>query len=88
MISVEKTSSGLVVSGNTRMVAIILTAGSDTASVAVDDSADGSGSVLATLKAAANTTRVFTIIEPGIKAATGLYATITGTSPKVYVVYR
>ena len=88
MISVEKTSSGLIVSGNTRMVAIILTAGSDAASVAVDDSTDGSGSVLATLKAATGTTQSFSIVEPGIKASTGLYATITGTSPKVYVVYR
>jgi len=88
MISAEKTSSGLVVSGNTRLMAIILTAGSNAASVAVDDSIDGSGDILVTLKAATNTSRVFTIGQPGIKASTGLYATITGTSPKIYVVYR
>lgn len=88
MISVEKTSSGLIVTGNTRLIAIILTAGSDTASVAVDNSTDGSGSVLATLKAATNTSRTFTIGHPGIKASTGLYATITGSTPKIYVVYR
>jgi len=88
MISVEKTTSGLVVTGNTRLSSIILTAGSDAASVAVDDSSDGSGSVLATLKAAANTTEIFTITQPGVKAATGLYATLTGTSPKAYVIYR
>jgi len=88
MISIEKTSSGLIVSGNTRMVAIILTAGSDAATVVVDDSTDGSGSVLATLKTVANTSRPFTIGHPGIKASDGLYVTITGTDPKVYVVYR
>jgi len=88
MISLEKTSSGLIVDANTRLISVILTAGSNTSTVAVDDSSDGSGNVLVTLSATAGTSRVFTIGHPGIKASSGLYATITGTSPKVYVVYR
>ena len=88
MISVEKTSSGLIVAGNTRMIAATLVGGSDQATLEIKDAITDTGSVLLTIVAAANTTEFFSICLPGVKASSGLYAKLTGTSPKAYIVYR
>ena len=88
MISKEKTSSGLVVAGNTRMTATTLVGGSDQATLEIKDAITDTGSVLLTIVVATNTTKVFSICMPGVKASSGLYAKLTGTSPKAYIVYR
>lgn len=84
--STTRSSSGTVLSGPGTLRAVLVTAGVDAASVTIYDNTAGSGTVLAVVKAAANTSAQWT--PPGGQAASkGLYATITGTSPSVTVVY-
>lgn len=69
------------------LVAVLLTAGADAASATIYDNTEGSGTVLAVVKAAINTTVSWTPPD-GQAAARGIHAVITGTAPSCTVVYR
>jgi hypothetical protein len=79
------TVTGAVKGSRGALASVVLTAGIDAASVVLDDSADGSGAKLCTLKAAANTTAVWTPAMP--QAFSLLYATVTGTTPEITIQY-
>jgi len=81
------TASGLVRSGPGALLAVLLTAGVDAASVTLYDNTVGSGTKLAVLKAALDATVNWTPAAGQI-CSTGLYAELTGTTPDVFVVYR
>lgn len=82
-------ASAAVATGNVWLKSITLTAAADAASVAVDDSTDGAGTDLLTLKAAIGTTVTWRAGDPkGVFFGTALYATITGTSPAVSFEYE
>lgn len=84
--STNLAASAAVRTGPGTLVAVLLTGGSDAATVIIYDNTAGSGTVLAKLAAAANTTVQWT--PPGGQiCATGLYATISGTAPSITVVY-
>lgn len=85
--SVEKTSSGLVKTGPGQLCSVILTGGSDAASLILYNNTTNSGTIVVTLKVAAGATVVFTPVQPWPFTA-GLYATISGTGPAVYVGYQ
>lgn len=76
------TASGQIVTGVGRAVCFVLTAGSDTATVTLYDNTAGSGTIVGKLSAVANTS-VTLNIPGGFAFSTGIYATITGTSPSV-----
>jgi hypothetical protein len=79
-------ASGLVRTGSGILVAVLLTAGADAASVTIYDNTTTTGSVLAVLKAAAGATVSW--VPSGHQACSiGLYAVITGTTPSVCTVY-
>ena len=80
------TATGGVLTGSGALIAVVLTAGSDTATVTLDDSTDGSGTSIVTLSATANTSVVFAPCV-ALPVGTGIYATTTGTGEKVSVVY-
>ena len=80
------TASGVVLANSGALAGIVLTAGSDVATVTLDDSTDGTGTVIIKLSAAANTSVVFTP-DVMLDVANGIYATITGTAPNVTVLY-
>jgi len=80
-------ADGIVKAANGQLVGATLTAGSDTATLILYDNASAaSGTKLATLKAAANTTASFTPAVPYV-ATKGIYADIDGTGPVATVVY-
>jgi hypothetical protein len=81
------TSSGAVKSGAGRVGAISLAAGSDAATVILDDSTGGSGTNKWKLAAIANGGDSISFPEP-ILFGTGIYATLTGTGPAVSVSYE
>ena len=81
------TSSGAVKSAAGRVSAVSLAAGSDAATVILDDSTGGSGT--AKWKLAAVTGMGDSIaFDPPILFAVGIYATLTGTAPAVSVAYE
>lgn len=83
----EVTADGIVSARPGALVGIILTGGSDLATVIIYDNASAaSGTKLATIKAAANTTTVW---ECSISRShsKGLYADITGTDAVAYIGY-
>lgn len=80
------TADGQVKSGPGALVAVVLTAGTDLATVTLYDNTAASGTVLCTLKAAANSSVVFTPARP-YAFAKGCYADLSGTGPEVTVVY-
>jgi len=83
------TASGVIKGASGALLGIVLTGAADAASVTIYDNATtNSGPILAVLKAAINTTVVWTAPAGGQAAASGLYATITGTTPNLSVVYR
>lgn len=86
--SINKTSSAVVSANPGTLYSVVLTAGSDAATVTLYDNASaGSGTIICKLAAAAaNTTTTW---SPGVRipVANGIYATITGTSPSVTVAY-
>ena len=84
--SLALTASGQVKARPGALVAVIITGGADAASVTVYDNTVTSGTILAVVKAAINTTVTFCPAVP-IVASKGLYATITGTTPNVTVVF-
>ena len=79
-------SSAAVKTGPGALAGVLLTAGADQASVTIYDNTAGSGTKLAVLKAAANTTASWTPTDPQV-CSTGLYADISGTTPDVFVLY-
>jgi len=80
-------ASGVAKARGGALVAVLLTAAGDAASVILyDNPSAGSGVVLATLKAGIGLTVVFCPAVP-YAAASGIYATITGTAPSVTVVF-
>lgn len=80
------TADGAVRTGPGQLVAVLLTGGSDQATLVLYDNTGASGTKLATLKAAANTTVTWTPATPYV-ASKGIYADITGTGPVATVVY-
>lgn len=85
--SVEKTTDGAVKASGGQLCSVVLTAGSDTATVVLyNNPSAASGTKVLTLKAAANTSVVFTPVQP-LSFSAGLYADLTGTDPAVYVGY-
>jgi len=80
------TADGAVKSGPGALVAVALSGGTDAATVVLYDNTAASGTVLCTLKAAANESAVFTPALP-YAFAKGCYADLTGTGPEVTVVY-
>ncbi len=80
------TADGAAKSGPGALVAVALAGGTDAATVVLYDNTAASGTVLCTLKAAANESAVFTPALP-YAFAKGCYADLTGTGPEVTVVY-
>jgi len=80
------TADGAVKSGPGALVAVALTGGTDTATVVLYDNTAASGTILCTLKAAANESAIFTLALP-YAFAKGCYADLTGTGPEATVVY-
>jgi len=81
------TSTGAVKSAPGRVSAISLAAGSDAATVTLDDSTGGSGTNKWKLAAAAGAGDSISFPEP-VLFGTGIYATLTGTDPAVSVAYE
>ena len=71
-----------------RFLGLSLTAGSNTATAVVQDANSASGTVLARLSAVANTTASFSAPQSGVKAATNLFVTVTGTSSNALVYWN
>lgn len=68
------------------LLAVYLTAGSDAATVVIKNG-DSSGTTIATLKAAANTSAPPFVVHDGGVPCGGIYVDVTGTSPAVMVEY-
>jgi len=71
-----------------RLMGISLTAGSDTATVVIQDANSASGTVLARLSAIANTTASYTMPQNGVVAITNLFCTVTGTASNALVYWN
>lgn len=82
----EVTADGTVKDAGGHLVSVLLTAGSDQATIILYDNTAASGTKLCTLKAAANTTVQWSPAVP-IVFSTGIHADITGTGPTVTVAY-
>jgi len=81
------TSSGAVLAEEGYLIAVVLTGGSDAATVTLYDNASAaSGNVICKLGAAAGASASF---APGaaVKVANGIYAALSGTGPSVSVIY-
>ncbi len=66
---------------------VILTAGSDVATLIIYDNTDATDAATKqyTVKTAANTTRV--VMHPWLKMTTGIHITLAGTSPNCSVLF-
>lgn len=86
--STEVTSDSVVTASGGYLISVLLTAGSDAATVVLYDNASAaSGTILATLKtSAANISAEWSPGQP-IAVNNGIYADITGTNAAAYVVY-
>lgn len=85
--SLVTATSALVKTGPGAVHAVTLSGGSDAATLILADATSGTTPALwATIKAAANTT-VTVFFPGGLGFGTGCYATITGTTPSVGVMY-
>lgn len=85
--SVVLSSSAAVKGGPGVVYGLILTAGADAASVVLYDNTSGATpKLIGTVKAAINTS-VEVSFPNGVAFGTGCYATITGTTPDVTVLY-
>lgn len=76
-------ATGAVSAVSINLKSIILTAGSDAATVTIKDDDAGSGNTIAVLKAAANTTAVWTSGDRQGVVLTAAHATLAGTGPVV-----
>lgn len=81
-----KAASAAIKAGPGWLYSVVVTAAADAASVTIYDNTAGSGAVVAVIKAAIQTSVVWSPPEP-IACNTGIYATITGTSPSVSVAF-
>lgn len=80
-------ASGVIKATGGSLVAILLTAGADAASVTLyDNPSAGSGVVLGVVKAPISQSAGFCPALP-YAASKGIYATITGTTPSVTVIF-
>jgi len=83
----DVTEDGAVKSGTGDLVGVLLTAGSAAATLILyDNASEASGTVLASLKAGANTIASWTPVLP-YPFANGCYADIGGTGAEATVVY-
>lgn len=80
------TSDVAVNSAPGALCGVVLTAGSDLATLILYDNTAASGTILVTLKAAANTTVAWEAQSPRA-VSKGIYADISGTGPAAYVGY-
>ncbi len=81
-----RTSSGSIKTGPGGVASVNICGGADAATVTLDDSTDGSGTVICKLGVAANASDSFAPSHP-ISVSKGIYATVTGTSPSVSVAF-
>jgi len=82
------TASGAIKASKGLVYGVTLAAGSDAATVTLENSTDGSGSDdLLELAAVANSSEVAMFPAP-VWFTTGIYANITGTAPAVSVLYE
>lgn len=80
------TASGLVCTGKCRLKSVALEGGSANSTVRIDDSTNGSGTVVVGLAAVIGTTANWTASDPqGVFVGTGIYATLAGTGAGVTV---
>ena len=79
------TADGLIHTGPGSIDSVILTAGSDAATLIIYDNTAGSGTVIVTLKAILETSVQWT--PRGHVFGRGAYGVITGTSPEAVIVY-
>ena len=80
------TKTELIRTGNTFIAGLNLVAGSDAASVVLNNSLDGTGADVGASKAVANTSQEAAMY--GNICQTGIYATLTGTSAVAYLYIR
>jgi len=78
-------ASALVKTGPGVLHSVVLTGGSDAATLVLGDEVATGGDSIVALAAAAGVT---VSAVPDVAFGVGLYATITGTAPKVTVSYR
>jgi|TARA_R110000824_G_scaffold383356_1_gene576906 hypothetical protein len=71
-----------------RFLSLSLTAGSDTATAVVQDANSASGAVIARLSAVANTTTSLNAPRDGVKVATNLFVTVTGTASNALIYWN
>lgn len=81
----ERNSSGDITTSSASLRGVVLTAGSDAATVAVRAGGSG-GTVILTLKAATATSEPTGYI-PDVLCSGGIHVTLTGTGPTVAVIY-
>lgn len=85
----QRSSDGAAYTGNAYLKSVTLTAGSDAATVVIDDSTDGSGTDLLTLKAPTGTTVEWQARDDGgVFFTTAIYCDLTGTAPVVTCEYE
>lgn len=83
------TATGAIKAGRGFCKSAVLAAGADAASVVLDNSAAGSGTVFLKLIAAAGASAVWTANDrEGVYVDGGIYATVTGTTPSISVEYE
>jgi len=81
-----KTSSGAVKASAGLVAGIVITGGVDAASVTLSNHASNNSVPLVMVKAAINTTATAMLAAP-VYFSAGIFATITGTTPSVTVIY-
>jgi len=79
------TASALIKTGPGVVHTVVLTGGSDAATLVLGDEVATGGDSIVALAAAAGVT---VCVQLDVAFGVGLYATITGTGPKVTVAYR
>ena len=79
------TATGNAVATPAILARVILTAGSDLATAIVYDATSGTTNPIATIKAAANTTRQ---VQFNVPCGRGIRVALTGTSPVCTVIHR
>jgi len=90
MYSITKlTSSGLVNSGRTELIAVILTSGGASASADILDGTDNSGTSKLVLKEATNNhSNSCYLGEGGAVFNTGIYVTLSGTGAVATLIWK
>jgi hypothetical protein len=84
---VEITGNAQVKTGPGSLVSVLLTAGTDAASIILYDNTAGSGKVICTLKAPLEDSREWSPADPAVFTK-GVNAVVSGTSPLAYIVTR